>query len=110
MTSHGFGKPEIKSGKISADEIAEIARQVSLVKPIIRSHVVQRSVCGEELGYYIIFEFGHLREHDMKPADLLNRLKKVRVGEHEIANSTEFWVIQKSYQDGKPIDSHLTAE
>jgi len=111
MTSHGFARPTVKSGKTSAKEITEIAKQISLVKPIIRSHVVQHIACGEAIGYDIIFEFGYLRKHDMTPTDLLKKLQKtIRVGEHQIANSTDFWVIQESYQDGRLIDSHLQEE
>lgn len=105
MVSHGFGTPRVMSGTIDLKEITEITRQISLVKPIIRAHLVQRIVCGEKVGYEIIFEYGHLAKHDMTPAHLLKELKAaVRVGDHKIANSTEFLVIQKSYQNGKPIE------
>lgn len=112
MTSHGFGKPDIKSGKISDREIAEIAKQISTVKPITRSHVVQHVVRDEVVGYDIIFEFGHLKKRDppMTCTDLLKTLQKtIRVGEHRIAGA-DFWVIQRSYQNGKPIDSDLQKE
>jgi len=87
----------IRSSKISEEEIIEIARQISELKPIIRSHVVQHVVRDKAVGYDIIFEFDHLRKHGMTCTDLLKELKKIRVGKHQITDSTDFWIVQSSY-------------
>lgn len=98
MTSHGFAKPVIMSGKISEKEITSFAKQILELKPITRTHVAKHIVCGEKVGYDIIIEFDHLRNQDMTPAKLLKELRKIQVDNHRIARSTEFWIIQETYQ------------
>lgn len=99
MTSHGFGRPTVRSSRISEEDITKIARQISEIKPIVRSHVVQHVVRDKTVGYDIIFEFDHLRKHDppMTCMDLLKELKKIRVGEHQITDATDFWIVQSTY-------------
>jgi len=99
MTSHGFGGCRVCSGKIRAGQVAEIARQISEMKAIIRAHVVQ----DETQRYDIIFEFDHLVNYDMKPKDLLNELKKIQVDDHGIGHPADFWIIQSTYEHGRLV-------
>lgn len=102
MTSHGFGMPKVSSSKIRADQVAEIARQISKTKAMIKAHVVR----DKKQRLRVIFQFDHLVDYDMTTADLLKELQKIRVDDHKITSSTDFWIIQSSYQRGKLIHEH----
>jgi len=112
MTSHGFGGLEIESSKISPQQKAKFAKQVSKVKHVVKAHAVS---C--KTGRYdIIFEFEHLAKYKIRegsrfrkkePSDLLKELLKIPpVDGHRIADSVDFCIIQCSYQRGKLIDEH----
>jgi len=97
MTSHGFGGLEIESSKISPQQKAKFAEEVSKVKHVVKAHAVKTG------RYDIIFEFEHLKPHGKKPADLLPEIQeKISAGGHQIA-SAHFYVIESSYRRGKKL-------
>ena len=101
MTSHGFGKALVESKGTTLDHVAKIARDVSLVRGIIKAHI-----SSNENEHTILFEFEHL---DSIPgytlANLVTALKKIDIGGHGIPDPI-CWVVQSSYQQGKKLEEH----
>ena len=106
MTSHGWGRGTIHTGRPTAEDVAEIARQISLVRGIIEAHTCK----PDEQRYDILFEFDHLNTGKYEGYTLKNLEEKLRgippVGGHSIGDPIDFWVVQSSYQDGKRVNQH----
>jgi len=104
MTSHGFGGVRIKSKKLTPKMIADLARQISNIKPIVWAHVVlDRSASSERKEnerYAIIFEFDELDKecYEMNHSELRGKIEGIRLPGHEI--TADLWVIQRSYHNG----------
>ena len=109
MTSHGFGGVKLKSEEPKANIVADLARRISEIKPIVWAHAVLRKSESRERNengrYVIIFEFDELNKerykmNKMNPhAELQRRIEEEskNIG-HEI--TADLWVIQSSYHKG----------
>jgi hypothetical protein len=104
MTSHGFGGVRICSEKPTADMVADLAKRISEIRPIVWAHVVldRSESCErkENERYVIIFEFDELKKvcYKMNHAELRKRIEGIPVPGHQI--TADLWVIQHSYHNG----------
>jgi hypothetical protein len=107
MTSHGFGGVRLKSEEPEANILADLAKRISEIKPIVWAHVVlgKSESCerNENGRYVIIFEFDELdkefyKMNKMNHAELQRRIEEIPVLGHQIA--ADLWVIQRSYHNG----------
>jgi hypothetical protein len=96
MTSHGFGGVRLKSEKPTADMIADLAKRISAMRPVVWAHVVLDS----SERYVIVFEFDELDKacYEINHAELRKRIEKIPIPDHQIA--VDLWVIQRSYHNG----------